>query len=208
MGQRDPRIDAYIAAAAPWAQPLLTVIRDAVHAGCPDVEETIKWRAPTYMHGGRILARMAAFQAHCGFGFWHGNAAADPWRSGEAMGQFGRLAQRADLPSARELEALVRAAVARMDSGVARVPRQPRQPPRPLPAVPADLAAALAAQPAAQALWNALAPGHRREYLEWVIEAKRDATRAQRIGRAVAAMAEGRKRYWDAVPAHAAQELG
>jgi uncharacterized protein YdhG (YjbR/CyaY superfamily) len=46
MGNRDPRVDAYIRNAAPFAQPILTTIRDTVHASCPDVEEAMKWSFP------------------------------------------------------------------------------------------------------------------------------------------------------------------
>lgn len=119
MAVKDPRVDAYIEGAVPFAQPLLRVLRTAVHAGCPDVEETIKWRMPFFMHGGRILGHMAAFKQHCALGFWHGRDAADQGKDGEAMGQFGRITCRADLPSAAELKAIVRAVAARMDAGAA-----------------------------------------------------------------------------------------
>ena len=108
MGTRDPRIDAYIARAAPFAQPVLTHLREAVHAGSPGVVETIKWGKPFFMQGPRIVAYMAAFKQHCGFGFWHGRELADQGRNGEAMGQFGRITAVADLPSRRDLAALVR----------------------------------------------------------------------------------------------------
>jgi hypothetical protein len=119
MATTDPRIDAYIERAAPFAQPLLRTLRTAVHAACPGVVETIKWGMPFFMHGPHILAHMAAFKQHASFGFWHGRAAADQGRDGEAMGQFGRITKPSDLPSAAELKALVRAVVARIDAEVA-----------------------------------------------------------------------------------------
>ena len=122
MGRKDPRVDAYIDAAAPFAQPLLRVLRAAMHAGCPGVEETIKWRMPFFMSGGRILGHMAAFKQHCALAFWRAGEAADLGKTGEAMGQFGRITCRADLPSAAELKAIVRAVVSRMDEG-AKAPR-------------------------------------------------------------------------------------
>ena len=98
MGKKDPRVDACIDAAAPFAQPLLRVLRAAMHAGCPGVEETIKWRMPFFTRGGRILGHMAAFKQHCALGFWRAGDAADRGKTGEAMGQFGRITCRADLP--------------------------------------------------------------------------------------------------------------
>ena len=122
MGQKHPRVDAYIDAAAPFAQPLLRVLRTAMHAGCPGAEETIKWRMPFFMRDGRILGHMAAFKQHCALGFWRAGEAADRGKAGEAMGQFGRITCRADLPSAAELKAIVRAVASRMDAG-AKAPR-------------------------------------------------------------------------------------
>ena len=122
MAQKDPRVDAYIDAAAPFAQPLLRVLRTAMHTGCPGVEETIKWRMPFFMIGGHILGHMAAFKQHCALGFWQGGEAADCGKAGEAMGQFGRITCRADLPSASELKAIVRAVASGMDKD-AKAPR-------------------------------------------------------------------------------------
>ncbi len=62
---RDPRIDAYIAKAAPFAQPILNHVRTRVHAVVPEVEETLKWSAPAFTLGGKILLMMAAFKALC-----------------------------------------------------------------------------------------------------------------------------------------------
>jgi len=114
MPTTDPRIDAYIASAAPFAQPVLRTLRAAVHEACPEVVETIKWRMPFFLLDGHILAYMSAFKAHCGFGFWRGRRVdnAPEARSG-AMGQFGRIASLADLPPAARLVELVRAAAAR-----------------------------------------------------------------------------------------------
>ena len=120
MATTDPRIDAYIEHAAPFAQPILTQLRGAVHAGCPGVVETIKWGMPFYMHGDRILANMAAFKQHCSFRFWNGREAAERGKSDEAMGQFGRLTTLRGLPPRRELVLVVKQAVALIDAGSTR----------------------------------------------------------------------------------------
>ena len=136
MGSRDPRVDAYIAKSAPFARPVLTYIRDAVHAGCPDVEEGIKWSFPHFMRKG-ILCSMASFKAHCAFGFWKGSlldADVKRARTSEAMGQFGRITSIADLPGEKALKTLVRQAAALNDRGSEgrRAPRRwPRGPRRP-----------------------------------------------------------------------------
>ena len=113
MGTRDPRVDAYIAKAAPFARPILAELRERVHATCRDCEEAIKWGAPHFLYQGRILCGMAAFKAHAAFNFWQGNALGlDDARSGEAMGQLGRLAGPADLPGKRAMAGWLRQAMA------------------------------------------------------------------------------------------------
>ena len=125
MGTQDARVDACIEAVAPVAQTLLRLMRKAIHAGAPQVQETIKWGMPFFLHEGRIMAYMAAFKQHCALGFWHGREAADRSKDSLAMGQFGRIESRADLPSAAALQAVVRQVRARMDAGAV-MPRAPK----------------------------------------------------------------------------------
>src|SRR5512132_93255 len=143
MGTRDPRVDAYIAKAAPFARPILQNLRDLVHEGCPRVEETLKWSMPSFMYHG-ILCGMAAFQSHATFGFWKGKLIIDPKsnKTYEAMGQFGRITKMSDLPPKRVLLGYVRQAM-KLNVDKVAVPRGPVRPKRPL-VVPPDLKAALA----------------------------------------------------------------
>lgn len=195
MTPRDPRVDAYIAKAAPFAQPLLTWMRDTAHAAGAGLAEDIKWGMPFFVHQGRPVAHMAAFKAHCAFGLWRGSEVVDTGRQGEAMGQFGRITQQADLPSAREFKALIQAAVAKNEAEAAAPKAAKPRTAKPLPEMPADLAAALAKKPKARANYDAMSPTHRREYLEWVLEAKREDTRVRRVAQAVERLLENRSRY-------------
>jgi len=192
MPQRDPRVDAYIAKAAPFAQPLLNWLREAVHGASPGLQEDIKWGMPFFVHDGRPLANMAAFKQHCAFGFWKGREAGDSDKTGEAMGQFGRIISPADLPGAREFKAQVKAAIARSDAAAATPPEaKPRRTAKPVPPLPADLSQALAARAKVKAAFDAMPPSHRREYIEWVLDAKREETRAKRIAQTVERVAAG-----------------
>ena len=194
MGSPDARIDAYIANAQPFARPVLTHIRKAVHAGCPDVDETLKWRHPAFMYKG-ILCGMAAFKEHVTFGFWKASAMDAPReKAGEAAGQFGRITSVKDLPARRALAALVKQAAALHDQGV-RAPRVKTAPKQPLKE-PADFTAALGKNKKARAAYTAFSPSHRREYLEWILDAKTAATRQRRLADAIAWMAEGKPRNW------------
>jgi hypothetical protein len=193
MASRDPRIDDYIARAAPFARPILEHLRDVVHAGCPAVEETIKWGSPHFGHHG-LLASMAAFKAHAVFGFWRGKQLLPDGGEEGAMGQFGRLTRLEDLPPKKELVALVKRAAALNETGErpTRPARAPKPPPQPSPA----FAAALKANRAAATHFVAFPPGQQREYVEWIDEARREQTRAQRIAQAVEWIAQGKRRNW------------
>lgn len=193
MGSPDPRIDAYLAAAPAFAQPILTRLREDVHAACPGVEETMKWSRPHFLLDGKLLCGMSAFKAHCAFGFW-AREGAEPGQPG-AMGDYGRITALADLPSRTELRRQIRAAATLLQAGAPRA-RKADRPPRAALAMPADFAAALDATPAARRHYDAFPPGKQRDYLEWVLEAKRDETRAKRIAQAVGWLAEGKSRNW------------
>jgi uncharacterized protein YdeI (YjbR/CyaY-like superfamily) len=192
---RDPRLDAYIARQAEFARPILEHLRAAVHAACPEAEETLKWSMPHFLYKGRMLAGMAAFKAHATFGFWRSEEVlGETGAQRDAMGQFGRLASLADLPPDDVLAELIRKAMAVTDEG--KRPARPKAPPRAELETPRELAAALAANPAARATFDGFPPSCRREYVEWVGEAKRPETRARRVAQAVEWMAEGKRRNW------------
>jgi uncharacterized protein YdeI (YjbR/CyaY-like superfamily) len=192
---RDPRIDDYLARQAPFARPILETIRAAVHEACPDAEETIKWGMPHFTHGGAILAGMAAFKAHATFGFWRGlDVVGEKQDRESAMGQFGRLTSVSDLPDHETLLSLIRKAAALIDGGAARPAR--KTPGKREFEVPAELTSALEGSPAAKATFADFPPSCRREYAEWVAEAKRPETRAKRVAQAVEWLAEGKRRNW------------
>jgi uncharacterized protein YdeI (YjbR/CyaY-like superfamily) len=189
----DPRIDAYIERQADFARPILTRLRARVHSVCPEVEETIKWSMPSFTYRGRPLANMAAFKAHAAFGFWDRQALATG-QEGDAMGQFGRLTSIDDLPDDIVLDAKLREAATLIDSGER--PRRAARPPKPEAEVPAALAEALAQDDIAAATFNAFPPSCRRDYCEWVAEAKRPETRDKRVAETIALLREGKKRHW------------
>ena len=196
MPTTDPRIDAYIQRAAPFAQPVLTHLRGVMHAACPGLHETIKWGMPFFVDDERILAHMAAFKQHCAFGFWRGREAVALGKGDEAMGQFGRITSVADMPPRREMLAIVKQAIAQTAVQAA-APRLPRAvAPKPAAAVPADLAAALAGHEAARSCFDAFPPGKQREYVDWIVDAKRDETRARRVAQAIEWLGQGKPRHW------------
>ncbi len=190
MGKKDPRVDVYIAKSADFARPILRRLRKLVHQGCPDVVEQIKWGMPHFDYGG-IFCGMAGFKAHCTFGFW--NRAMNLGRSEDAMGQFGRITALSDLPSDSVILGYVRQAKSLADAGLRVGPV--RRAKKPLP-VPPALMAALKKKAGALARFKAFSPSQRREYSEWIGEAKTDATRDKRIAISVGWISEGKTRNW------------
>lgn len=190
----DPRIDAYIARQAEFARPILEHVRMVVHAASPEVEEAIKWGMPHFIYKGKQLAGMAAFKAHATFSFWKGTLVTGELGRDGGMGQFGRLTSLTDLPDDSTLATLVRKAMDLTDQGVKRVRKAAA--PRARAAAPDDFRKALEAEPGTAAIFDGFAASARREYVEWVIGAKRPETRARRIAQSVAWIAEGKKRNW------------
>ncbi|HUQ87904.1 MAG TPA: YdeI/OmpD-associated family protein [Vicinamibacterales bacterium] len=195
MPKTDPRIDAYIKKARPFAQPIMTHLRKIVHRAVPDVEETIKWSVPHFAYKG-MFCGFAAFNEHVGFGFWKAALLKDhlPGIGGSMAGQFGKITSLKDLPGDRELTRILKAAKKLNDDEVKAPPM--RKGPRPELKAPADLLAALARNKKAKATFDNFSPAQRREYISWVIEAKQAATREKRIKTAVEWMAEGKIRNW------------
>jgi uncharacterized protein YdeI (YjbR/CyaY-like superfamily) len=195
MGTRDPRFDQYIARAPEFARPILAHLREVVHAACPEVKETMKWSSPHFDYKGP-LCHMAAFKQHCGFGFWKGAlVVGKEVASDDAAGQFGRLTSVADLPPDDVLAGYVREAKRLNDEGVKSPARAKPAETKEL-AVPDDLAAALRGNPAALAAFEAFSPSKRKEYVEWITEAKSAATRTKRLDTAIEWIAEGKARHW------------
>ena len=198
MGKTDPRVDQYIAKAADFAKPILTHIRKVVHTACPDVEETMKWSFPHFDYKDQMMCSMAAFKAHCAFGFWKSSLVLDDPAATDTMGHFGRITSVNDLPPDRELVGYVKKAAKLNDEGI-KVARKPAAPKKPL-SVPADFSAALKKKAAARKTFDAFSPSQRREYVEWITEAKTDATRQKRMTTAVEWLAEGKSRNWKYEP--------
>ena len=191
---RDPRIDAYIAQKAAFARPILEHVRERVHIAAPEADETVKWGAPAFLIDGKILLIMAAFKAHAALNFWRGQELRSDEANADAMGQFGRLTSLADLPDDAELDRLIREAADMAKTAPA--PRKTKHEPKPAPGMHPDFAKALSAAPKAKAALDGFPPSARRDYLEWISEAKQDATRQKRIATAIEWLSEGKRRHW------------
>jgi uncharacterized protein YdeI (YjbR/CyaY-like superfamily) len=204
MSERNACIDAYIAKSADFAKPILEHVRELVHRACPDAVEEIKWGRPFFLHGGVILCNVSAFKEHCSLGFWGAEMGrvlhADAAVQDGGMGSFGRIASLKDLPSDKKLLGYIKQATAFVDEGrgqtfMAASRRVVKAPKAAVKASP-EFAAALKKNTAAARMFEAFSPSCKREYVEWIAEAKRPETRDRRISQAVEWIGEGKQRNW------------
>ncbi len=199
MPQTDPRVDAYIAKSADFAQPILKHLRSLIHQACPQVQETMKWQFPHFDHKG-MMCSMAAFKKHCSFAFWKGELMKDPdkvmTKIGEtAMGHFGKITRIADLPDDAILLAYLKEAKKLNDDGI-KLPKKTKSNGKKELDVPDYFMQALEQEPEALATFNNFSWSNKKEYVEWITDAKTEATRDKRLATAVEWMAEGKIRNW------------
>ena len=197
----NPKVDAYIAKSQPFAQPILTHIRQLAHKACPEVEEQIKWSMPFFTLRGVILGHMAAFKQHCAIGLWGPEMNAILNEAGlhseNGMGSLGKITSLKDLPADKKMLGYYRQAAELILSGqrTKSLERTPKST-KPAPEVPTELAAALKKNKAAAKVFAEFSPSCKREYVDWIAEAKRAETKEKRVAQAVEWIAEGKQRNW------------
>jgi uncharacterized protein YdeI (YjbR/CyaY-like superfamily) len=196
MPTTDPFVDEYIEKAQDFAKPILRHIREIVHTACPDVIETKKWSFPHFDYKG-MMCSMASFKEHCALNFWKQSlleSAAFPTEK-TAMGSFGRITSLKDLPSDKVLKKLIHDAMKLNDDGV-KVQKAPASKEKKEIVVPEILKQALKTDPRAAETFNAFPYSCKKEYVEWINEAKTDATREKRLATTMEWLAEGNRRNW------------
>src|SRR5579863_626461 len=195
----DPRVDTFISKCAGFAQPILQHLRQLVHKACPAATETIKWGMPFFEYSGGLLCNMAGFKQHCSFGFWNASLLTDPEgavqvKNRTSMGHFERIASLKDLPADKTIIALIKEAAKLNEQGIKK-PTTSKEPKK-VPPMPPALSAALNKNKTAKAKFDKVPPSHRREYIEWITEAKTEPTREKRIATTIEWVLEGKSRNW------------
>ena len=200
MGKKEKIVDAYIAKAADFARPILNHIRELVHKTCPEVEEKMKWSFPHFDYKGEMMCSMAAFKQHAVFGFWKASLMKDPVlietaKSEVAMGHLGRLTSIKDLPADKKMTAWIKEAMALNDKGI-KLAAKPKTTDKKEMVVPDYFIKALSKNKKAKQTFESFAYSHKKEYLQWITEAKTEETRNKRIAAAIEMMSEGKSRNW------------
>ncbi len=198
MGSKDKRVDAYIAASADFAKPILLHLRKLVHAACPEIQEVIKWGFPHFEYQG-LVCSMASFKQHCAFGFWKASLMEDYKKNlaplGEtAMGHFGKISSLTDLPPDKTLLKYIKEAWRFNSAGVKII--KPKPVARKILVVPDYFKKELDRNKIAKSTFDAFPFSQKKEYVDWVSEAKAEPTRAKRLATTIAWLTEGKIRNW------------
>ena len=199
MAKKEKAIDTYIAKSADFAKPILTHIRELVHKACPDVEEKMKWSFPHFDYKGEMMCSMAAFKQHAAFGFWKASLMKDKVlvenaKSETAMGHLGRLTSVKDLPSDKKILAWVKEAMALNDKGIKVAKPKPAE--KKELVIPNYFTAALKKNKKALETFEGFPYSKKKDYVEWLTEAKTEETRNKRMATALEWLAEGKARHW------------
>lgn len=185
--KRFKTVDEYVEA-SDWSEEL-SILRELLRA--TDLEETVKWGAPCYTHGGKNIVGMVGFKNH--FALWFHNGAALPDPDGvlinaqegatKSLRQW-RFEERSQIKKAKIKAYLKDALAAGPQPGPQRATKRAQE--------PAELAAALAKNKRARAAFDELTPGRRREYCAHIAEAKREATRVARVEKSLPLILAGK----------------
>ena len=199
--QFDPRVDSYIDKAPPFAQPILAHLRKLMHQACPHASESIKWGMPFFIQQGVIMASMAAFKQHCAFGFWGKEMTKvlgkDGRKSSDAMGSLGRITGLEALPSDRALLSYMSQAASLVESGErTKSIDRPKKSAKKTVRVPSELTAALKKNKMATKVFSEFSSSCKREYADWIAQAKRPETKQRRVKQAIEWIAQGKQRNW------------
>lgn len=199
MLNKDPRVDLYISKSADFARPILIHIRKLIHKACPDVEETIKWGFPHFEYKGP-MCDMAAFKHHCSFGFWKAALMKDKTlianaKTESAMGHYGKITSLKDLPSDKKIMTNIKDAMTLNENGI-KLPTRKSTNKNSDIKTPEYFLMALKKNKKAFSTFESFSPSHKKEYVEWIEEAKSDETRNRRMANAIEWMTEGKSRNW------------
>lgn len=192
-------VDNYISKSAEFSKPILKHLRKLIHETCPETEEKMKWSFPHFDYKGEMMCSMAAFKQHCAFGFWKASLMKDSEsvlaKYGKtAMGHLGQIKSLDDLPADNILISCIKEAMKLNQDGVKIVKKKPAA--KKEFEIPPDLVAALKKNKKALETFNGFSPSHKREYAEWIMEAKTEGTRNKRLDTALEWMSEGKSRNW------------
>jgi uncharacterized protein YdeI (YjbR/CyaY-like superfamily) len=199
MGNYDEKVDAYIEKSADFAKPILRYIREVAHEASPLLTESIKWGFPFFEYKGPVC-QMASFKQHCALGFWKATLLNDTAKvlkiGDQKAGSLGDILSIADLPSKEILIDLILQGIALNEQAVKVTKPNAAPVEKTELVIPDYFIDFLATEQKAIEAWDKFSYSHKKEYAEWVVDAKSDATRQKRMETALEWISEGKSRNW------------
>ncbi|REC80324.1 hypothetical protein DRF60_01020 [Chryseobacterium elymi] len=192
------KVDEYIEKSPDFAKPILNYLRETIHECCPEAEEAIKWKFPTFMYKGKILCSITSFKQYCSLGFWlHQDMKTlkeiETIAERSSMFSLGKLTKMEDLPSKPQLKKAIKEAMELTDMGVTMKKTAPSKVETEIPDYFQD---ALNKNKDALTIFEKRSPSFRKEYINWITEAKTETTRNKRMEQSLEWIAEGKSRNW------------
>jgi uncharacterized protein YdeI (YjbR/CyaY-like superfamily) len=196
----NPEFDRYIDAAQEFAKPILMHLRKLIHQVCPEVEEKMKWSFPHFDYKGSMLCSMASFKEHCAFGFWKASIIDDTegilsLSEKESMGHLGKLRSLNDLPDDAVLIKYIKEAMRLNDLGI-KLPSTNKKVEKKELIVSEDFNQAISENKNAREIFDRFSYSNKKDYIEWIEDAKTETTRIKRMQQAVEWISEGKSRHW------------
>lgn len=190
----------YINQSQPFAQPILQYLRKLIHDTHPELEEEFKWSFLAFTLNGRIIVSMASFKEHVAFGFWLGEHMKDPYKifvtgKDRAMGQLGKIQSIEDLPERKILEEYIAECIQLSESGK-KITTGKKNTKTPQLVEPDYFTEQLESNINAFENYNTFSASKKRDYIEWLMDAKTEATRNKRLTQAIEWISEGKPRNW------------
>ncbi|MEO9802317.1 MAG: YdeI/OmpD-associated family protein [Reichenbachiella sp.] len=189
------KIDAYLTTVSSEHRPVLELIRKTVNAVDDRIQEDWKWRAPCFSLEG-LVCWFVAFKSHVGLNFFKGALIEDIHNAfvesededkGNRMIHFKSI----DEVKVKVIQDYVKQAVLLNEQGI-----KIDFPKRKTLETPDYLIEALNKNKKAKDVFESFTDAQRKDYIEWLVEAKREETRNKRMTQAIEWIAEGKTRNW------------
>ena len=111
------------------------------------------------------------------------------------MGHFGKITSLQDLPSDAIIKSYIKEAMALNDADV-KLPKSKKVIAETKLIIPEYFQKRLNKNKIAKATFEKMPPSHKKEYLQWIPEAKTETTREKRISTTLEWLEEGKSRNW------------
>lgn len=193
MNEASENITAYIEKATPEFKEVMIALRSVLNNPNFDIKEDWKWGAPNFNNEG-MICWLAHFRNHVGMNFFKGTLIKDKYNlfthyreeKGNRQLKFSDINQ--IIPE--QIEYYIEEAIKLNQENIKVVKKEIDT------SLPLDLETELNNNPKAKMFFESLAPSYKRDYIEWIEEAKREATRTKRLATTMEWLSEGKKKNW------------